>query len=74
VTSRGLHDGRHGRRSVLSSRGRVEIRPVDDQTIILEGGSRFDNPRIPDAATEGVMLKVEPEVDVRVEIVAVKEA
>ena len=50
------------------------IRPVDDQTISLEGASRFDNPRIRDAATEGVMLKVEPEVDVRVEIVAVKEA
>jgi polyisoprenoid-binding protein YceI len=50
------------------------IRPVDDRTISLEGSSRFDIRDFGMQPPKVLMLKVEPEVDVRVEIVAVKEA
>jgi polyisoprenoid-binding protein YceI len=50
------------------------IRSVDDQTISLEGASRFDIREFGMEPPKVFMLKVEPEVDIRVEIVAVKEA
>ncbi len=50
------------------------IRSVDDQTISLEGTSRFDIREFGMEPPKMLMLKVEPEVDIRVEIVAVKEA
>jgi hypothetical protein len=50
------------------------IRPVDDQTISLEGASRFDVREFGMQPPKVLMLKVEPEVDVGVEIVAVREA
>ncbi len=50
------------------------IRPVDDQTISLEGSSRFDIREFGMQPPKVLMLKVEPEVDIRVEIFAVKES
>ncbi len=50
------------------------IRPVDDRTISLEGSSRFDIREFGMEPPKVLMLKVEPEVQVRVEIVAVREA
>ena len=49
------------------------IRRVDDETISLEGSSRFDIRDFGMQPPKVLMLKVEPEVDIRVEIVAVKE-
>ncbi len=50
------------------------IRPVDDQTISLEGSSRFDIREFGMQPPRVLMLKVEPEVDIRVEIFAVRES
>jgi len=50
------------------------IRPVDDQTISLQGSSRFDIREFGMQPPKVLMLKVEPEVDVRVEIFAVQES
>jgi hypothetical protein len=50
------------------------IRPVDNQTISLEGSSRFDIREFGMQPPKVLMLKVEPEVDIRVEIFAVKES
>jgi polyisoprenoid-binding protein YceI len=54
--------------------GKMAMSAVDDRTIRLEGASKFnirdfgmEPPRI-------LMLRVEPEVNVRVEIVAEREA
>jgi polyisoprenoid-binding protein YceI len=49
------------------------IRPIDDQTISLEGSSRFDIREFGMQPPKVLILKVEPEVDIRVEIFAVKE-
>ena len=51
----------------------MTIRPVDDRTIQLAGASRFDIREFGMEPPRVLLLKVEPEVDVRVEIVAVKE-
>jgi hypothetical protein len=51
----------------------MNLEPVDDQTIKLTGGATFD---IRDFGMEPpriLLLKVQPDVDVRVEIVAEKE-
>ena len=50
------------------------IRPVDEQTISLEGSSRFDIRDFGMQPPRVLMLKVEPEVDIRVEIFAVRES
>ncbi len=50
------------------------IRPVDEHTISLEGSSRFDIREFGMQPPKVLMLKVEPEVDIRVEIFAVKES
>jgi polyisoprenoid-binding protein YceI len=49
------------------------ITSVDDTTIRLEGSSRFDIRDFGMQPPKVLMLKVEPEVDVRVEIIAVRE-
>ncbi len=49
------------------------IRAIDDTTISLEGSSRFDIREFGMQPPRVLMLKVDPEVDIRVEIVAVKE-
>jgi polyisoprenoid-binding protein YceI len=49
------------------------IHAIDDTTISLEGSSRFDIREFGMQPPRVLMLKVEPEVDIRVEIVAVKE-
>lgn len=51
----------------------MTIHAVDEQTIELEGQSRFDIREFGMEPPRMLMLKVEPEVDVRVGIVAVKE-
>jgi hypothetical protein len=59
---------------VRPAQDRMTIDAIDDTTIRLTGSSRFD---IRDFGMEPpriFMLKVEPQVDVRVDIVAVKEA
>jgi len=50
------------------------IRPVDEQTISLEGSSRFDVREFGMQPPRVLMLKVEPEVDIRVEIFAMRES
>jgi len=55
-------------------RDQMTIQAVDDRTIKLEGKSRFDIREFGMEPPRMLMLKVEPEVDVRVDIVAVKEA
>jgi polyisoprenoid-binding protein YceI len=52
----------------------MRIRAVDDSTIQLEGSSRFDIREFGMEPPRMLMLKVEPEVDIRVEIFAVKES
>jgi polyisoprenoid-binding protein YceI len=52
----------------------MTIRPMDDKTIQLAGKSRFDIRDFGMDPPRVLMLKVYPEVDVRVEILAVKEA
>jgi len=51
----------------------MTVRPVDDRTIQLDGVSRFDIRQFGMEPPRVLLLKVEPEVDVRVEVVAVKE-
>jgi hypothetical protein len=51
----------------------MSIKNVDDQTLRLEGASRFDIREFGMEPPRMLLLKVEPEVDVRVEIVAVRE-
>ncbi|MCU1494962.1 MAG: hypothetical protein JWO62_2726 [Acidimicrobiaceae bacterium] len=51
----------------------MEIRAVDGQTIRLSGTSRFDIREFGMEPPRMLMFKVEPEVDVRVEILAVGE-
>jgi polyisoprenoid-binding protein YceI len=80
----GLQDtGRDGRYLVsgdLTFRGvtnsyedEMDFSPVDDDTIRLVGESRFDVRDFGMAPPRILMLKVEPEVAVRVELVAKKE-
>ena len=52
----------------------MTIKAVDDETIELAGKSRFDVREFGMQPPRVLMLKVLPEVDVRVEVVAVKEA
>jgi len=52
----------------------MTVRAVDAETVQLSGKSRFDIRDFGMEPPRALMLKVEPEVDVRVEIVAVKEA
>jgi hypothetical protein len=51
----------------------MRIRGVDQETIQLDGSSRFDIREFGMEPPRMLMLKVEPEVDIRVEIVAVAE-
>ena len=51
----------------------MTIHAVDDQTVALAGQSRFDIREFGIEPPRILMLKVEPEVDVQVDIVAVKE-
>jgi polyisoprenoid-binding protein YceI len=50
------------------------IRAVDDETVSLQGSSRFDIREFGMEPPRVLMLKVEPEVDVTVEILAVRQA
>ena len=50
----------------------MEISPVDERTIRLAGESSFDIREFGMQPPKVLMLKVEPEVDVRVEIFAVR--
>jgi hypothetical protein len=52
----------------------VTVRAIDERTIELQGMSRFDIREFGMEAPRVLMLKVEPEVDVRVEIIAEKES
>jgi polyisoprenoid-binding protein YceI len=52
----------------------MTIRVVDEQTIELAGKSRFDLREFGMEPPRMLLLRVEPEIDVRVEILAVKEA
>jgi polyisoprenoid-binding protein YceI len=52
----------------------MTIRAIDQQTIQLAGASRFDIRDFGMEPPRVLILKVEPEVNVRVEIVAVEEA
>lgn len=51
----------------------MTIHTVDEQTIQLEGESRFDIREFGMEPPRMLMWRVEPEVDVRIDIVAVKE-
>jgi polyisoprenoid-binding protein YceI len=51
----------------------MTVEAVDDQTIQLAGKSRFDIREFGMEPPRVLLLKVQPEVDVRVEIVAAKE-
>jgi polyisoprenoid-binding protein YceI len=51
----------------------MTIHVADEQTIELEGKSRFDIREFGMEPPKMLMLKVDPEVDVRVDIIAVKE-
>ena len=51
----------------------MKIDEVDDRTIRLSGSSRFDIRDFGMQPPKVLMLKVEPEVDIRVEIYAVKD-
>ena len=55
-------------------RDQMTIEVVDEATIRLSGSSRFDIRDFGMQPPRMLILKVEPEVDVRVEIIAVKEA
>jgi polyisoprenoid-binding protein YceI len=52
----------------------MTITSVDDDTVMLAGKSRFDIRKFGMEPPRVLMLKVEPEVDIRVEIVAVRES
>ncbi len=51
----------------------MEISPVDERTIRLSGSSSFDIREFGMEPPKVLMLRVEPEVEVRVEIFAVKD-
>ena len=51
----------------------MDISPVDDKTIRLTGTSSFDIRDFGMQPPKVLLLKVEPEVQVRVEIYAVKD-
>jgi polyisoprenoid-binding protein YceI len=51
----------------------MNIRSVDEETVQLDGQSRFDIREFGMQPPSLLMAKVEPEVDIRVEIVAVKK-
>lgn len=53
---------------------RMTVRRVDDDTIRLAGASRFDIREFGMEPPRVLMLRVHPEVDVAVDIIAVKEA
>jgi polyisoprenoid-binding protein YceI len=57
-----------------SYQDRMTVTPVDDDTIELSGQSRFDIREFGMEPPRILLLKVQPEVDVRVAIHAVKEA
>jgi hypothetical protein len=74
-------DGRYEVSGEITFRGvarqhqdRMTIRRVDPETIELAGKSRFDIREFGMEPPRILMLKVDPEVDVQVDIVAVKEA
>jgi polyisoprenoid-binding protein YceI len=52
----------------------LRITPLDERTIRLEGSSSFDIREFGMEPPRVLMLKVEPEVEVRIEVVAVKDA
>jgi polyisoprenoid-binding protein YceI len=52
----------------------MHIREVDDTTIQLGGSTRFDIREFGMEPPRMLMLKVDPEVDIRIEIFAVKES
>jgi polyisoprenoid-binding protein YceI len=52
----------------------MQIRAIDDETVQLGGSSRIDIREFGMEPPRMLMLKVEPEVDIRVEIFATKEA
>jgi polyisoprenoid-binding protein YceI len=52
----------------------MTIHEIDDQTIQLQGSSRFDIREFGMEPPKMLMLKVDPEVEVRIEIFATKEA
>jgi hypothetical protein len=73
------NDGSYRVRGDITFRGvahsyedEMTVHAVDDQTIELAGKSRFDIRDFGMEPPRVLMLRVEPEVDVRVEIVAVK--
>jgi polyisoprenoid-binding protein YceI len=75
------NDGSYKVRGGITFRGvahnyedEMTVHAVDDQTIKLAGKSRFDIRDFGMEPPRVLMLRVEPEVDVRVEIVATKEA
>jgi polyisoprenoid-binding protein YceI len=51
----------------------MHIRSIDERTIQLDGSSRFDIRTFGMEPPRILMFKVEPEVDIRVEILAVEE-
>ncbi len=55
-------------------RDQMEIHALDNETIQLAGSSRFDIRDFGMDPPKVLMLKVQPEVDVKVEIIAVKES
>ena len=57
-----------------SVEGELALSRVDDRTIRLEGASTFDIRDFGMEPPRVLMLRVEPEVDVRVELVAVLSA
>jgi polyisoprenoid-binding protein YceI len=56
-----------------SYQDRMKVTPVDDDTIELTGSSQFDIREFGMEPPRILLLKVQPEVDVRVDIYAVKE-
>jgi hypothetical protein len=58
---------------VRDHQDRMTIRRLDDETIELTGRSRFDIREFGMEPPRMLMLRVEPEVDVRIDIVATKE-
>ncbi len=51
----------------------MEIRGIDASTVQLQGSSRFDIREFGMEAPRMLLLRVEPEVDIRVDVVAVRE-
>jgi polyisoprenoid-binding protein YceI len=52
----------------------MRIRGIDETTVQLDGSSRFDIRDFGMEPPRMLMLKVEPDVDVRIEVVAIAEA